>query len=65
MIDYRKIVGEFASASAVAAVIAARMLAEGEISGPLLNGNPFHLDGKGVLMIGVGKFITAVEVFMR
>ena len=65
VIDYRKIVGEFASASAVAAVIAARLLAEGELSGPLLNGNPFHLDGKGVLMIGVGKFITAVEVFMR
>ena len=29
VIDYRKIVGEFASASAVAAVIAARLLAEG------------------------------------
>ena len=65
VIDYRKIVGEFASASAVAAVIAARLLAEGEIPGPLFNGNTFHLNGKGVLIIGVGKFITAVEVFTR
>jgi 3-oxoacyl-(acyl-carrier-protein) synthase len=65
VIDYRKIVGEFASASAVAAVIAARLLAEGKIPGPFFHGRTFDLNGKGVLILGVGKFITAVEVFAR
>jgi hypothetical protein len=49
----------------VAAVIAARLVEEGKIPGPLCDGHTFQLYGKGVLMIGVGKFITAVEVFMR
>jgi 3-oxoacyl-[acyl-carrier-protein] synthase-1/3-oxoacyl-[acyl-carrier-protein] synthase II len=65
VIDYRRIVGEFASASAVASVIAARLLAEGEVPGPLCHGPTLHLNGKGVLVIGVGEFITAVEVFTR
>jgi 3-oxoacyl-[acyl-carrier-protein] synthase-1/3-oxoacyl-[acyl-carrier-protein] synthase II len=65
VIDYRKIVGEYASASAVASVIAARLIKEGKIPAPLCHGHTFHLNGKGVLVIGVGEFITATEFFTR
>jgi len=65
VIDYRKMIGEFASASAVAAVMAAKFLEKGEIPGPLCDGRSVRLNGKGVLVIGLGKFITAMEVSKR
>jgi 3-oxoacyl-[acyl-carrier-protein] synthase-1/3-oxoacyl-[acyl-carrier-protein] synthase II len=65
VIDYRKIVGEYASASAVASVIAARIVKAGGMPGSLGRGDTLDLNGKGVLVIGVGEFITAIEIFTR
>ena len=65
VIDYRKIVGEFASASAVAAVIAVKFLEAGKIPEPYGHGHTRFLNGKGALIIGLGKIITAMEVFRR
>jgi 3-oxoacyl-[acyl-carrier-protein] synthase-1/3-oxoacyl-[acyl-carrier-protein] synthase II len=62
VIDYRKLTGEFASASAVAAVMAVKFLQEGQIPEPLCEDKPVELGAKGVLIIGTGDFITAVEV---
>ena len=60
-IDYRKFTGEFASASAVASVIAADCVKSGKV--PSLAGNKeFDLNNKGILVIGLGDFITAVEI---
>ncbi len=62
VIDYRKIIGEFASASAVAAVMAVKFMEDGKIPGSLCSGDAFHLNERGVLIIGLGDFITAVKV---
>jgi 3-oxoacyl-[acyl-carrier-protein] synthase-1/3-oxoacyl-[acyl-carrier-protein] synthase II len=65
VIDYRKLTGEFASASAVATVIAAKFLEEGGIPGPLCNGNDHALQEKGGLVLGLGGFVTAIEIASR
>jgi len=65
VIDYRKIIGEFASASAVAAAMAAGFLQKGEIPRPLDSGRGRPLDPKGILVVGLGKYITAMEVLAR
>ena len=62
VVDYRRWTGEYAAASAVAACCAARFVAEGII--PILPGHssagPLH--GKGILLVGLGDFITAVGI---
>ncbi len=61
VVDYRAFTGEFASASAVASVIAMDFVESGKV--PKLCGiNEFDLEGKGVLLLGLGKFVTAVEI---
>jgi len=62
VIDYRKITGEYASASAVAAAMAVKFLQDGRIPEVLCKGKPADLSQKGALIIGTGKFITALEV---
>ena len=62
VIDYRKLTGEFASASAVAAVMAVQFLQEGHIPEPLCKDKPGALVKKGALIIGTGNFVTAMEV---
>jgi len=62
VIDYRRLTGEFASASAVAAVLAVCFAREGKIPEALCGRKSPHLNGKGILIIGLGKFVTAVEV---
>ncbi|QTA80803.1 Putative 3-oxoacyl-[acyl-carrier-protein] synthase, fabF-like [Desulfonema limicola] len=62
VIDYRKLTGEFASASAVAAVMAVSFIEKGEIPEALCKGTKKSLHKKGVLILGFGDFITAVEV---
>ena len=62
VIDYRMLTGEFASASAVAAVMAVALLQEGKIPAALCQGKQVDLGTKGALIIGTGDFITAVEV---
>jgi 3-oxoacyl-(acyl-carrier-protein) synthase len=65
VVDYRKLTGEFASASAVATVIAARFLEDGLIPGPLCGGNDHSLQKKGGLVLGLGGFVTAIEIGSR
>ena len=65
VIDYRRYVGEFASASAVAAVLAVALLKSGKISCELTQKEMFDLKGKGILLLGLGKFITAVAVHQK
>jgi 3-oxoacyl-[acyl-carrier-protein] synthase-1/3-oxoacyl-[acyl-carrier-protein] synthase II len=62
VIDYRRFVGEFASASAVAAVLAVLFVEAGEIPGNVCHQGPVPLRGRGVLVMGFGNFITAVEI---
>ena len=62
VIDYRRLTGEFASASAVAAVMAVKFLEHGAIPGALFGGTDLLLEGRGALVIGLGSFITSMEV---
>ncbi len=54
VIHYRKFTGEFAAASAVAAVMAAQLIESGEVP-----------NGKGILVLGFGKMCTAMELIMQ
>jgi 3-oxoacyl-[acyl-carrier-protein] synthase-1/3-oxoacyl-[acyl-carrier-protein] synthase II len=65
VIEYRRITGEFASASAVAAVMASNFLKEGKIPGALLRGHDRQLNGQGILVLGLGGFITAMELLKQ
>ena len=65
VIDYRKITGEYASASAVAAAMAVRFLQNGKIPEALCRDKPTDLSQKGVLIIGTGRFVTALEVMPK
>ena len=62
VIDYRRLTGEFASASAVAAVLAVRCLARGELPGSIWGGDTVPLGQKGILILGLGDMVSAVEV---
>jgi 3-oxoacyl-[acyl-carrier-protein] synthase I len=62
VIEYRRLTGEFSSASAVAAFMAVRFTQEGVVPGPLCGGRALRLAGKGSLVIGFGKCVTAIEV---
>jgi len=62
VVDYRKFTGQFASASAVAAVLAIRLALGGEIPKEFSGKESVDIHGKGVLIIGLGNFVTAVEV---
>ena len=58
VIDYRRLTGEFASASAVAAVMAVEFLERDSAPGiPRLG-----LGRKGILILGLGEFITAMAI---
>lgn len=65
VIDYRRLTGEFASSSAVAAVLAAGFMKQGEIPGSLCNGRSLRLNGRGTLVLGLGGFVTAMELIKR
>lgn len=60
VIDYRRITGEFASASAVAAVLAVSFVQAGEIPSSGENRKP--LQGRGALVLGFGNYLTAMEI---
>ncbi len=57
ILDYRRQIGEFASATAVAAVFAAAM-----VSGPRRSDSSSGAQAKGVLVLGLGSSLTAIEV---
>ncbi|OGR16885.1 MAG: hypothetical protein A2X81_07930 [Desulfobacterales bacterium GWB2_56_26] len=64
VVRYRRLTGEFASASAVAAALAASMLDEGVIPGVLAEGSDIVLDAcrNKILILGFGQNITAMEL---
>jgi 3-oxoacyl-(acyl-carrier-protein) synthase len=62
VVEYRRLTGEFSSASAVATFMAVRFTQEGSVPGPLSCGHTLPLAGKGSLVFGLGKCVTAIEV---
>jgi 3-oxoacyl-[acyl-carrier-protein] synthase-1/3-oxoacyl-[acyl-carrier-protein] synthase II len=62
IIDYRHFIGEFASASAVATVLALEFVQAGELPSGICNNCKVSLHGKAILVLGFGDFITAVEI---
>lgn len=62
VIDYRKFTGEYASASATATVLATRLVKCGDIPAQLSGEKSGCLNGKGALVIGLGRYVTAIEV---
>lgn len=64
VIDYRKITGEFASASAVAAALAISFLESGRLPGTVTGGDEYVMNpGKNTLLVlGLGQYITAMEL---
>lgn len=61
---YRARIGEFASASAVAAGLAAHCLDKGVIPGGFLDGTDVPLaPGQRILVLGTGPCLTAMELF--
>ncbi|MBR9981035.1 MAG: beta-ketoacyl synthase chain length factor, partial [Desulfatitalea sp.] len=62
VVDYRRLTGEFGSASAVAAVMGVAMARQGVVPGPLAGGTPLLLQGKSLLLLGLGTAVTAVRI---
>ena len=62
VIDFRRFTGEFGSATAAAAALAVRLVRDGKIPGSLSCGVESSLNGKGILLLGLGNFLTAIEV---
>jgi 3-oxoacyl-[acyl-carrier-protein] synthase-1/3-oxoacyl-[acyl-carrier-protein] synthase II len=65
VVDYRKITGEFASASAVAAALGVIFTGEGRVPAALCGAGAGGLAGKGVLVLGFGKTVSAMEILPR
>lgn len=62
VIEYRKFLGEFASVSAVAAILAVRMIEQDQIPDAFCQGKSSDLAGRGILILGFGQHVTALEV---
>ena len=63
VIDYRNFTGQHGSASAVASVIAAECVREGRIPGVMSGGADVDLTGRRILVLGLGHYITAMELW--
>jgi len=59
VVDYRTLTGEFASASAVAAVWAQAWMRRGGLPPALCGGRCGDLAGRGVLVLGLGTWLTS------
>jgi 3-oxoacyl-(acyl-carrier-protein) synthase len=62
VVDYRRFLGEFASASAVATVLAVQLVEGGDASGVFCGQDFCPLEGRGILVLGFGHQMTALEV---
>lgn len=62
VVDFRKLLGEFGSATSAAASIAARFAQDGALPPALAGGSACPLAGKGILMLGLGACVTAIEI---
>ena len=61
--DYRRHIGEFATASAVATALAVRCVQDGNTFAPLSSDLMASLNGRGILIVGFGTYITAIAAF--
>jgi 3-oxoacyl-[acyl-carrier-protein] synthase-1/3-oxoacyl-[acyl-carrier-protein] synthase II len=61
VVDYRRLLGEFASASAVAAVIALAWMEAGAVPAALCQGKASALADRGILVLGLGEDLAAME----
>lgn len=64
VVDYRKYVGQFASASSVAAVLATAILLNRKIPAAFAGENNTQLKRPGILILGLGRTITAMECYL-
>ncbi len=62
VIDYRRIIGQFGTASAVAAVLAVQMVGQGLVPAAISGGSDVPLNGKGILVLGLGAYLSAVRI---
>lgn len=61
VVDYRSHIGQFASASGVAAVLAAEIVASGTVPAGLTGSGQDTVCSGSVLILGLGRYITAME----
>ncbi len=59
--DYRKVFGQFATSSAVAAGYAVACLEKGELPS-FISGGRVELANKGILLLGLGSVLSAIEI---
>lgn len=62
VIDYRALLGEFGTVTAAAAAVAAQFAKEGMVPAALASGTALQLRGKRLLILGLGAFVTAMEI---
>ena len=68
VMDYRRLTGEYATASAVATVLAVSMVDAGRVPPPMTDPDDDKTQGKNgakngaVLILGLGAALTAIEV---
>jgi 3-oxoacyl-[acyl-carrier-protein] synthase-1/3-oxoacyl-[acyl-carrier-protein] synthase II len=62
VVPYRNFIGEHPSASAAAAVLAVEFVGSSTLPPHLTGGRTAELNGKGILMLGLGKTVTAMEI---
>ncbi|NDY72604.1 3-oxoacyl-ACP synthase [Desulfobacter hydrogenophilus] len=62
ILDYRRLTGQFATAPAVAAVLAVDAVKNNRLPDPNFPGQCVDLQGRGILLLGLGRHLTAVEV---
>jgi 3-oxoacyl-(acyl-carrier-protein) synthase len=65
VIDYRTRLGEYATAAATATALIARSLIDGTGLSPFLPANVAPTAGQGALLLGFGRYLTAVAVVPR
>jgi 3-oxoacyl-[acyl-carrier-protein] synthase-1/3-oxoacyl-[acyl-carrier-protein] synthase II len=62
ILDYRRQTGQFATAPAVATVLAVNAVENNKLPDPDTPGQHLDLKGLGILVLGLGRNLTAVEV---
>jgi 3-oxoacyl-[acyl-carrier-protein] synthase-1/3-oxoacyl-[acyl-carrier-protein] synthase II len=63
VIDYRRLTGEYAAAAATAAVLAVKLVRDQVVPAALAGGGAdLALEGRRILLLGLGQKITATEV---
>nr|WP_321403248.1 beta-ketoacyl-[acyl-carrier-protein] synthase family protein [uncultured Desulfobacter sp.] len=62
ILDYRRQTGQFATAPAIAAVLAVNAVENNKLPDPNTPGQQIDLQGRGILLLGLGRYLTAVEV---